>query len=93
MENLPFVPLTDAQIKVINKISDGEVSKDKLTLEDVNVLKGISFAQLKSLMAKVSPYVIDLVKMYISEPLTEKQISVVQALNDGSLRMYEFLML
>lgn len=89
METLSFAPLTDAQIKIINKLSDGEVNKDKLTLEDVNVLKGISSAQLKSLTAKVSPYVIDFVKSYIAEPLTEKQIAVVQALNDGSLRMYE----
>lgn len=89
MAPIKFVPLTQQQIKSIQLISENKIDINAIPLDILNILKGISLAQLNSIKGKFHPRIISIVLKLISEPLSDKQLSVVDALNRGELRMYD----
>ena len=89
MAPIKFVPLTQEQIKIIQLLSENKIDINAIPLEILNVLKGISIAQLGSIKGKFQPQVISIILNLISKPLSGKQLSVVKALNEGELRMYD----
>ncbi len=89
MASLKFVPLSQQQIESIVSLSEKNIDINAIPLDTINVLKGISLAQLTSIKGKFQSQVIQLILNLISKPLSERQISVVSALNEGRLRMYD----
>ena len=89
MSNLKFMPLTQQQIKTIALLSENKIDLNAVPFDTINVLKGISLAQLTSIKGKFDPQAIQVILNLISKPLNERQLAVVHALNEGKLRMYE----
>ena len=61
MSNLKFMPLTQQQIKTIALLSENKIDLNAVPFDTINVLKGISLAQLTSLKGKFDPQAIQLI--------------------------------